>query len=322
MRLRPTSRRDLIKIGLLGSTGLNLSHHLRTQAARRNRLTGPSDTSIIWLWLQGGAPHIETFDPKMEAPSDYRSMVGALSTSLPGVEFGGQLPMLATHAHEMSIVRSFHHSNADHLGASHHVLTARDAPGGVQQQQSPSLGSVAARVRGASHPQSGVPTFVRLSRTISFDFDQPMWLGVANSPFDADGPSRSNLNISIDASRLDDRQSLLQGLDRMQREADQSGLMAGMDSFEQQALDLVSGGFRQAFDVSKENPKLRERYGPKLGAQLLTARRLCEAGCGFVTLNYGWAPTPSDTPFAWDMHLGPGQPKAPPMKQQLESIFS
>ena len=257
----------------------------------------------------------------MEATSDYRSMVGAMSTSLPGVEFGGLLPNLSRHAHEMTIVRSFRHSNADHLGASHYVLTAHDAPGGVQRQQSPSFGSVAARVRGASHPLSGVPTFVRLSRTISFDFDQPLWPGVGNSLFDADGPSRSSLNMAVDASRLNDRQNLLQELDRVHRELDQSGLTVGMDSFRQQALDLVSGGVRHAFDISKEAPRLRERYGPRLGAQLLAARRLCEAGCGFVMLNYGWAPNPAETPFTWDMHLGPGQLRAPRMEQQLQSMF-
>jgi hypothetical protein len=310
-------RRNMLKVGLWGASGFSLSSLLqaRSDAAESVRA---KDTSVIWLWLQGGAPHIETFDPKMDAPSDYRSMVGALSTSIPGVEFGGQLPKLSKLAHKMSIVRSFHHTNVDHLGASHYVLTAMDAPGGAKEQLSPSLGSITSKV---SHRDSGVPTFVRVSRTVSFDFDQPLWLGGAHAPFDVTGPGCDNLNLSLNVERLSDRLRLRKQLDSLKRSIDQTGVMDAMDSFEQQAVDLVLSNSKDAFDISKENPHLKERYGPGLGEQLLGARRLCEAGCGFVMLNYGWAQTPSKTPFAWDMHLGPSQKNAPPMKRQLEAIF-
>jgi hypothetical protein len=110
-------------------------------------------------------------------------------------------------------------------------------------------------------------------------------------------------------------------MDRLRHKLDHSGAMAGLDEFEQQAVDLVLGKAARVFDCTREDPRLRERYGPGLGEQLLTARRLCEAGCGFVCLNYGWAPVSRETPFAWDMHLGPGQESAPPMPRQLQSIF-
>jgi hypothetical protein len=113
---------------------------------------------------------------------------------------------------------------------------------------------------------------------------------------------------------------LLHQLDRLRRDLDQTDAMAGMDAFEQQATDLILGKTRDVFDLTQEAPALRARYGGGLGEQLLTARRLCEAGCGFVTLTYGWAPQPAKTPFAWDMHLGPSQPAAPPMDQQLRAI--
>jgi len=317
---RRLSRRALIRIGALGGTGLCLSELLRSraQAASLKRLI--KDTSVVWLWLQGGAPHIETFDPKMEAPSGYRSMVGSVSTRLSGVDFGAVFPKLARMADQMAVVRSFGHTNPDHLGASHYVLTATDAPIGAQQQLRPSFGSITTKVRGVSHPVSGVPTYVRLGKTVSFDFDQPLWLGVANAPFDATGQTRNNLNLAVESNRITDRRRLLKGLDRIQREVDQSGVMSGLDSFEQQALELVLGRSKEAFDISQEDPKTRAAYGPGLGEQLLAARRLCEAGCGFVTLNYGWAPTSSDTPFAWDMHLGPSQGNAPPMDRQLRAI--
>jgi hypothetical protein len=291
----------------------------RADAAGAHRPT--KDTSIVWLWLQYGAPHIETFDPKMQAPAGYRSMVGACSTSVPGVEFGGLLPGLSQNAERLAVVRSFHHTNSDHLGAAHYVLTAVNAPPATTRQTSPSFGSIAAKVRGVSHPVTGAPTFVRVSHTVSFDFDQPLWLGAANAPFDATGDSRQNLNLLVDAARLGDRNGLRRGLDRLRRDTDQSGAMSGLDSFSQQALDLILGQAGQAFDVAREDARVRERYGPGLGEQLLSARRLCEAGCGFVTVNYGWAPNPADTPFAWDTHLGPSQPGVPAMDKQLNSLF-
>lgn len=316
------TRRDLLKVGMLGTSAFGLSELTLPDLLRARSRAGPKrDTSIVWLWLQGGAPHIETFDPKMEAPSEYRSMVGAVPTTLPGVKFGGGLPHLASMAHRMAIVRSFRHTNPDHLGASHYMLTAEDAPFGVQHQTAPSFGSIAAKVRGVQHPETHVPTFVRVSSTISFDFDDPMWLGPAYGPFDANGPNRQNLKLTVSSRRLTSRSHLLHGLDRLHRNVDQSDIMEDLDAYSQRAIDLVLGGSKRVFDASREDPRISDRYGPGLGAQLLAARRLCEAGCGFVTLNYCYAPHSADTPFAWDMHLGPGQPKAPPMPGQLQAIF-
>ena len=316
-----SSRRDVLRVGLLGGLGMTLSDLLRARAATGAAQQPREDTSIVWLWMQGGAPHIETFDPKPGAPSEYRSMVGAVPTSLTGVEFGGLLPQLAQSAHRMAVIRSFGHTNGDHLGASHYMLTARDGAGGSRVQTSPSFGSMAAKVRGVSHPVTGMPTFVRLSRTISFDFDQPLWLGAANAPFDGTGQTLNNLSLAVETDRLADRRRLLRGIDQLRRDVDQSGLMDGLDAFEQQAMGVVLGDSKQAFDLTEEPDATRQRYGPGLGEQLLTARRLCEAGCGFVSLNYSYAPKSSDTPFGWDMHLGPSQAGAPPMTSQLHAAF-
>lgn len=314
------ARRDAMKVGVMGATGLTLPSLLRARSAARERGQSTRDTSIVWLWMQGGAPHIETFDPKMDAPSNYRSMIGAVDTRLPGVQFGGLYPGLANMADQMAIVRSFQHTNPDHLGASHYVLTAADAPFGVTQQTKPSFGSIAAKMRGVSHPTSGIPTYIRINTTISFDFDQPLWLGAGCTPFDASGPARTNMALTVSPRRVRGRAHLLNGLDRLRREVDQTGVMHGMDSFEQQAFELILGHSTEAFDLSREDPRVREKYGPGFGEQMLMARRLCEAGAGFVSLNYCYAPTPSESPYAWDMHLGPGQPNAGPMLGQLEAI--
>ena len=118
------------------------------------------------------------------------------------------------------------------------------------------------------------------------------FLGAAYSPFDPGGQARRNMSLVVDRKRLDDRRGLLKGLDGVNRLADRSRLMDGLDAFEQQAFNLVLSRSQQAFDLKYEDPRVVDRYGGGLGQQLLTARRLCEAGCGFVTLNYG----------GWDMH--------------------
>ena len=314
------ARRNMLRLSIAGASSFSIANVLR---GREHSLASKTntETSVVWLWLQGGAPHIETFDPKMTAPSNYRSMVGAQSTAIPGVEFGGQIPKMAALADKLSVVRSFQHTNGDHLGASHYVLTATDAPGGAKKQLAPSFGSITSKVRGPAHKTTGVPTFTRVSRTVSFDFDQPLWLGGEFAPFDISGPARSNLNLNVDVDRIGSRQRLRSSLDTIRRRLDQSGAMDATDKFQQQAVDLVLGNAKDAFDTTREDAQTKAAYGPGLGEQLLSARRLCEAGCGFVMLNYGWAPTPSETPFAWDMHLGPSQPNAPAMKGQLESIF-
>ncbi len=233
----------------------------------------------------------ETFDPKMTAPSEFRSVTGEVSTVLPGVTLGGTFPEMAKVADKMAFVRSFAHRNSGHGGGTHWVMTGydnRQADNGGKQNR-PSLGSITAKVRGANHPQSGIPTYVRMN---GIGADGPSFLGAGSAPFDPQGPARKNLTLATKLERLSDRRALLEGLDRFQRSADASGLMDGLDDFEEQAFNMILGNSTDAFDVAKEDPKTVAKYGKGLGEQMLVARRLCEAGCGFVTLNYG----------GWDMH--------------------
>jgi hypothetical protein len=153
----------------------------------------------------------------------------------------------------------------------------------------PSMGSILSRVRGANHHATGMPTYVRLG---GIGTDGPAFLGAAYAPFDPSGQARRNMALAVPEERLDDRRELLSSLDRINRQSDRTGLMDGLNRFEQQAFNLMLGQAPQAFDLNGENPKLVERYGKGLGEQLLRARRLCESGCGFVTISYG----------GWDMH--------------------
>jgi hypothetical protein len=168
------------------------------------------------------------------------------------------------------------------------------------QPSRPSLGSILSRVRGANHPETGMPTYIRMNGIAA---DGPSFLGTAFAPFDPNGQARRNLTLDVQQSRVDDRRGLLSRLDRFQRQADQQGIMTGLDAFERQAFQVLLGNAPKAFESSNEDPKVVERYGAvqerrgrrgrnDIGQQLLTARRLIEAGCGFVTIQYG----------GWDMH--------------------
>lgn len=288
-----TTRRDVLRVGALAGTGLTLGNLLAARRVSAESGVKTRSTSVVWLWLGGGATHVETFDPKMTAPAEFRSITGQVATSLPGVSLGGTFPRMARHVDKMAIVRSFAHRNSGHGGGTHWVMTGYDnrlADNGGRPTR-PSLGSILSRARGANHPETGMPTYVRLS---SIQADGPAFLGAASAPFDPQGQARKNMAMNAKLDRVADRRSLLGSLDRFERGSDQSGLMEGLDKFESQAFNLILGNAPAAFDLSKESAQVVSRYGKGLGEQMLMARRLCEAGCGFVTIHFG----------GWDMHTG------------------
>lgn len=304
-----SSRRDFLRVGTLGLFGgITLSQVLRAQAqaAEADKKQTRKVPSIVLLFLDGGASQFETFDPKMDAPKEYRSLFGETKTPLAGVTFCSLLPKMAKLADQMAIVKSFTHKDGDHGGGTHWVKTGYSWPPEFlgkavgPPQQNPSIGSIFAKVKGPINPDTGVPRYVRVtSNHGGYAGDDAVWLGQAYSPFRV-GVSRgnnqmlNNMGLKIDRDRLGNRKDLLREFDRLDRTLDQSGIMAGMDGFTQQAVNVVTGRAKEAFDLSMESDKVKERYGPGLGQEMLLARRLCEAGAGFVTLNHGY----------WDHHSG------------------
>ncbi|MCI0378856.1 MAG: DUF1501 domain-containing protein, partial [Gemmataceae bacterium] len=287
-----SSRRDFLKVGALGMGGLLLSDLLRFRAAASEAGRQTRNTSVVWLWLGGGPTHVETFDPKMSAPAEFRSTIGAVQTNVPGVELGGVFTRMARVADKMAFVRSFAHNNSGHGGGTHWVMTGYDFPpadNGMGQNK-PGIGSIMSRHRGANNPASGLPNYVRLGGILG---DGPSWLGSAYSPFDTAGNARNNMNLQVTLDRLNERRDLLRSFDTLSRDIDRTGLMQGLDSFETQAHQLLVSRAREVFDVTREEPRTRDLYGTNgLAQQMLLARRLCEAGVGFVTIHYG----------GWDMH--------------------
>jgi Protein of unknown function (DUF1501) len=287
-----STRRDFLKAGVLGMGGLTLANLMqaRAQASQQGRST--RSTSVVWLWLGGGPTHVETFDPKMTAPAEFRSTVGAVQTNVTGIELGGAFPRMARVADKMAFVRSFAHSNSGHGGGTHWVMTGYNYPpadNGMGQVK-PGFGAIVSRHRGPNNATTGLPTYVRMGGILG---DGPSWLGSAYAPFDTAGNARNNMNLQVPMDRLNDRRSLLHTFDALDRQVDRTGLMLGLDSFESQAFELLQGRAREVFDVTREDPRTLDLYGSSnISRQMLMARRLCEAGVGFVTLQYG----------GWDMH--------------------
>ncbi len=315
------SRREFLQIGSLGLGGLTLSGLMaaKSHAGQTGRVV--KDKAVVVLNLQGGPTHIETFDPKMTAPREYRAMFGEVKTNLPGVTYGHHFPMLAQLADRMAIVRSYRHGIGSHATAAKHVMSGGNPTGAM-------MGSLFARVAGVTHPRTGIPMNSVLPPGAVGDQFKPLGaqtervsdtgtLPKSYAPFNPSAGSEivKNMELNISQKRLDDRRGLLSGLDRLKRQSESSEGFGGADAFQQQAFDVILGGIGDAFDLSKESPETLRRYDtshidiPKvlykkknknlarqspitLGKQMLMARRLVEAGCGFVTV----------TSAGWDMH--------------------
>ena len=276
------SRRNFLQVGSLGIAGLTLPNLLRAKAEAGGEF---KNKSVIWLWLGGGPTHVETFDPKMTAPREYRSVTGECKTPIPGVTIGGTYPKLAKVADQMALVRSFTHGTNSHGTGTTWVMTGYNDRTGKK----PSMGSIVAKAKGTVNPKTGVPSYIKVG---GIGRDGPGWLGTRFQAMSPSGQARKNMDLSVDASRFTGRRGLLDGIDTINRKIDRTGQMSGLDGFEQQVYDLVLGSAKDAFDIKKEDSKVRESYGRGLGEQLLLARRLCGAGARFVNIQYG----------GWDMH--------------------
>ncbi len=296
------SRRTALKAGFLGLAGLTQADLLRLRAegaATRNQ------KSVILLWLDGGPSQLETYDPKPDAPVEYRGPWGAIPTNVPGMHVSEILPLHAQHADKMVFIRSLHHDTGDHFAGAHWMLTGRFGSTSVNQNQKfPSVGSYVARVKGANQP--GMPAYVGLPSAQSVylypGYQGAAYLGQAYNPFQVNETQKYLsakhqgeiqkppvlANVTNDSEeRSANRLDLLGKIDGLRREIDQSGMMDSMDSYRQQAVEMITGGTaRQAFDIDREDPRLRDRYGRgPWGHYTLMARRLVEAGVSFVTVD-------------------------------------
>lgn len=296
------TRRGFLRIGALGIGGLTMADILRAEAASGRS----AHKALINVFLAGGPPHQDMWEIKTEAPAEIRGEFKPIQTSVPGIEICELFPRIARSMEKYAVIRSVVGCDGGHDGFQCFTGWRRNDLATLGGR--PSIGSVLSKLEGPV--DRGVPPFVALAKPTAHrpwsEPGGPGFLGTSHAPFRPDGPGMANLTLSgITTDQLSDRRTLLGSLDNLRRELDASGTMRGMDAFTERALGvLTSSKLLDALDLSKEHPRVRDRYGdgkpynfqydgaPTCNDQLLMARRLVEAGVRCVNLSYG----------RWDSH--------------------
>lgn len=291
------SRRGFLQTGLAGFASLSLPGILRLRAenalrAEESTKSSRDNSAVIMVWQPGGLSHIDSYDPKPHSGSEYRGPFGLIPTKVPGMEFTELLPMQAAIADKFTVLRSMHQAAGGHPAGSMQLLSGdpdtRDKP----KPRLPDWMSVTNYLRSKKGPrQNPLPGYVGINPPL--EYNGPAYLGDAYSPFTVYGnpnePKFSVPNIGLtnpnEVQRLGRRSTLRQSLDTLERAFDRQGELAALDEFEAQAMTLLTNPkTKEAFDLSREDDKTRDRYGRNSwGQQLLLARRLVEAGVDVLT---------------------------------------
>jgi hypothetical protein len=313
------SRRNMLKAGLAGLAGLSVPNLLRQRACAvsEGRPT-PEAKSVILLWMAGGPSHIDTWDPKPGRPVENRGPFSVISTRLPGVQVCEHLPRMAARLDRFTLIRSVDARHSNHepnmvFQTGNTEAAPRVNPRG---RMYPAIGSIVAKHHGPNHP--GMPPYAAFMKGRSH-LAFGGYLGKQYDPFIADQAARLPIytNVGVDTGgmtdadlfrlplglnqrRIHERRTLVEDFDQLRTNLDASGVMEAMDRYGQQAVEMVVGGrAQQAFDLTKEPDRVRDRYGKHLWCQqALLARRLVEAGTAFVTLDLSYHPASG----TWDTH--------------------
>lgn len=287
----PSTRRGFMKMGLAGFASLSLPGMLRLRAA--HAATDSSErNAVIMVWKPGGCSHIDTYDPKPEATSEYRGPFATIPTKVPGLQFTELLPMQAKIADKFTVLRSMRQGAGGHPAGSMQMLSGDSDTRDKPKPRLPDWMSVANYLRSQEGPRHNpLPMYVGVNPPTTYN--GPAYLGDAYSPFsvigDPNQPNFSVPNIGLsdlsEVKHLNRRGSLRQNLDTLERAFDQAGELEALDEFETQAMTLLTNPrTKEAFDLSKEDDRTRDRYGRNTwGQQLLLARRLIEAGVEVLT---------------------------------------
>lgn len=298
-------RRDFLRFGALTVGGCGLADLLRLRAHAGTSSSTPK--SVIMVVLPGGPSHVDMYDPKPDAPPEFRGEFGTIPTNVRGLNVSDQLPLQAQIADKMSVIQGIKWEGRHD---PYELLSGRasQSTGQIRTAEKwPAFGSVVSRIR--STATTTMPPYVNLNdiRTVpaTDDPEVPRYMGPAHAPFRPTGPELENLRLpaGITAPRLDERMSLLTRFDQTRKEVEASAEMASLDDFQRRAIGMVtSGEVYKALDLKREEPQVRDRF--KGCTDLLLARRLVEAGVSVVTVAQGGESRgPGQAVFGtWDTH--------------------
>ena len=295
--IRIGRRRWMLEASLAGFAGLSLPALLQSRAECGQKQTRTRATSVIQIWLSGGPSQLDMWDMKPDMPAEIRGPFKPISTSVPGIQICEHLPLQAAMLDKFAIIRSMDATASNHTPITFQAANPKAQRTDIGRQGGgyPSMGSVAAKVRGANHP--GMPPFVALANSMVADIYGAGDLGQQFAPLDGmrvDG--KFSLPSGVEVPRLQDRDQLRRELDLFRRRVDSAVSFQQQDRYTQEAFNLVLGGAAQrAFDLSGEPDGVRDRYGrDSFGDKALLARRLVDAGVTFVTMSDAWG--------HWDHH--------------------
>jgi uncharacterized protein (DUF1501 family) len=329
----PLSRRALLRLGALALGGLHWPRLAQAQEAR-----SPS-TSVILFWMWGGPSQFETFDPKPGAPAEYRGPFRPIHTTVPGMDVGELFPRLASQGRRIALVRSLHHTMASHNDGSIEVLTGKTPavadPTSTARSEHPDFGMIVSRMRGPR--PDGLPQYVGIPSQPFMT--RPTYLGLQHQGFAAGDPSAAGyappnlaLRGGVTVEQFSERQQLLGQFDQLRRSMDVEGRFEGTDRLRSAAFQLLANPqIAEAFDIGREEARVRDRYGRHLwGQSCLLARRLAEAGAGVITIDALAPEKGRPIYFSWDDHAN-AQPgwdlaegmrwRAPFMDQALSALI-
>lgn len=313
------NRREFIYSGLFGGLGLSMGEFFKLQAQSPSIAKNAKAQSIIHIFLPGGAAAQETWDPKPLAPSEYKGPLGSIQTKIPGIYFSENLSKTAKIADRLTVIRSMTHGEAAHERGVHNMFTGYKPSPAINY---PSFGSVISKELGG---RNNIPPYVCIPEKFNNnggDIAGTGYLSNSFGPFslgsDPGSPSFKvrDLSSSVTEDRFARRRSMLESVDQHFKQIESSDAVAAMDTFYQQAYNLISSpDARAAFDLQKEPTAIREAYGAgQAGQRLLMARRMVEAGVRFVSVTYG----------SWDMHQGIGaniNKQLPPFDQAYAALI-
>ena len=323
----PLSRRGFLHVGLVGGLGLTLDQYFRLQAAQGAEpkagpapvpaKKGPKAQSVIHIFLPGGMAHQESWDPKPFAPVEYRGDMGQINTKLDGVQFSEMMKQTATVADKITVVRSMTHGEAAHERGTHNMFTGyRPSPA----LTFPSMGSVVSHQLGV---RNDLPPYVAVP-SVPTNFAGNGYLSSAFGPFSLGAdPANAGFRVQdlalpggVTPERFTQRRGLMDTVNEHFRGKEKSDNLDAMDTFYQRAYGLISSEkARSAFDIDKEDAKLRDAYGRNAaGQRMLLSRRLVESGVRFVTMHFG----------GWDFHNGISanmRSQLPPFDQGLAALI-